>query len=123
MPAMQMYNSSFRVEVVMLNISNDTEQVPGISVLKVEGRVDSQSTHQLEEALTALLKADCSKIVVNLKGVDFMSSAGLRALVRAYQAAQKAGGSLRLAAVPEEIESVMYTVGLNQILVSYPTEQ
>ncbi len=107
----------------MLKISSDTDQMQGVSVLKVEGRVDSESTPQLEEALTGLLKADCNKIVVNLKGVDFMSSAGLRAIVRAYQGAQNAGGSLRLASVPEEIESVMYTVGLNQMLVSYPTEQ
>ncbi len=107
----------------MLTISSDTDQVQGVSVLKVEGRVDSESTPQLEEALTALLKADCNKIVVNLKGVDFMSSAGLRALVRAYQGAQKTGGSIRLAAVPEEIKSVMYTVGLNQMVTSYPTEQ
>ncbi len=107
----------------MLNISSDTDQAQGISVLKVQGRVDSESTPQLEEALTTLLKAGCNKIVVNLKGVDFMSSAGLRAIVRAYQGAQKAGGSVRLAAVPEEIESVMYTAGLNHMLMSYPTEQ
>lgn len=107
----------------MLNISSDTDQAQGVSVLKVEGRVDSDSTPQLEEALTALLNANCSKIVVNLKAVDFMSSAGLRAIVRACQRAQKAGGSVHLAAVPEQIESVMYTVGLNQMLMSYPTEQ
>ena len=107
----------------MLNISSDTDQAQGISVLKLEGRVDSESAPQLEEALTSLLNAECSKIVVNLKGVDFMSSAGLRAIVRAYQGAQKAGGSVRLAAVPEEIESAMYTVGLNQMVISYPTEQ
>ncbi len=107
----------------MLNISSNTDQVQGVTVLQVKGRVDSESTPQLEEALTGLLKADCSKIVVNLKGVDFMSSAGLRAIVKAYQAAQKAGGSVRLAAVPREIESVMYTVGLDKMLIAYPTEQ
>ncbi len=107
----------------MLNISRVTDQIQGVSLLQVEGRVDSESTPQLEEALTALLNDNCNKIVVNLKGVDFMSSAGLRAIVRAYQVAQKAGGGVRLAAVPEAIESVMYTVGLNQLLMSYPTEQ
>ncbi len=107
----------------MLNISSNTDQVQGVTVLQVEGRVDSDSAPQLEEALAALLKADCNKIVVNLKGVDFMSSAGLRALVKAYQTAQQAGGSVRLAAVPEEIESVMYTVGLDKMLITYPTEQ
>ncbi len=78
----------------MLSISSHTDQVEGVSVLKVEGRVDSESTPQLEDALTALLDASSRKIVVNLEGVDYMSSAGLRAIVRAYQAAQKSGGSL-----------------------------
>lgn len=107
----------------MLNISSDTDSVQGVSMVKVEGRVDSETTPQLEAALSALLDANHNKIVVNLSGVDFMSSAGLRALVRAYQAAQKAGGSVRLAAVPEDITSIMYTVGLNQMLMTYPSDQ
>ncbi len=107
----------------MLNITSDPNQAQGISVLKVEGRVDSETSPQLEEALMGLLSGDQSKIIVNLQGVEFMSSAGLRAIVKAYQSAQKTGGSIRLAAVPESIESVMYTVGLNQMLVSYPTDQ
>jgi anti-sigma B factor antagonist len=107
----------------MLNIASETDQAHGISVVRVEGRIDSDSTPQLEEALTALLDANCNKIVVNLKGVDYMSSAGLRAIMRAYQAAQKTDGSVRLAAVPEDIAAVMYTVGLNQLLVTYPTDE
>ncbi len=107
----------------MLNISSDTDSVQGVSVMKVEGRVDSETTPQLEKALSALLTSNCNKIVVNLNGVDYMSSAGLRAIVRAHQAAQKAGGSVRLAAVPELITSIMYTVGLNQVLMAYPNDQ
>ncbi len=107
----------------MLIITSSTDQVQGVSVLKVDGRVDSESTPQLEEALTALLNADCHKIVVNLKGVDYMSSAGFRAIMAAHQSALKAGGSVRLAAVPESIESIMYTVGLNQLLLAYVDDE
>ncbi len=107
----------------MLKISVGTDAIRGISIMAVEGRVDSDSTPELEEALTGLLKTNCPKIVVNLQRVDFMSSAGLRALVRTYQEAQKAGGGVRLTAVPQDIESVMYTVGLNQMLTAYPTDQ
>ena len=107
----------------MLSISSDTDQLRGLSVVKVDGRVDSETAPQLQEALTALLDAGCAKIVINLQDVEFMSSAGLRAMVAAYQAAQKASGSVRLAAVPEFITSIMYTVGLNQMLLSYPSDQ
>ncbi len=107
----------------MLNISSDTDPVQGVSVVKVAGRVDSETAPKLEAALTALLNANRNKIVMNLQAVDYMSSAGLRAIIKAYQAAQKAGGNLRLAAVPDTIESVMYTVGLNQIVMAYPSDQ
>ncbi len=107
----------------MLNIASSTDEAQGLSVVKLEGRVDSETAPQLEAALTALLDANCKKIVINLKDVEFMSSAGLRAMVAAYQAAQNAGGSVRLAAVPESILSIMYTVGLNQMLLSYPSDQ
>jgi anti-anti-sigma factor len=52
-----------------------------------------------------------------------MSSAGLRAIVRAYQAAKKKGGDVRLSSVPEPIEGVLLTVGMNQMLKSYPNNQ
>ncbi len=107
----------------MLNISSDTDQVQGVSIMKVEGRVDSETAPQLEQALTAVLNANSNKIVVNLQGVDYMSSAGLRAIVKAYQQAEKAGGSVRLAAVPQAIESILFTVGLNQMLIAYPSNQ
>ncbi len=107
----------------MLTISTYTDQLQALSLVKVDGRVDSETAPQLQEALTGLLDAGCAKIVINLKDVEFISSAGLRALVAAYQAAQKAGGSVRLAAVPEFITSIMYTVGLNQMLQSYPSDQ
>ncbi len=107
----------------MLNISSDTNRVQGVSIMKVEGRVDSETAPQLEEALATLLNANSNKIVVNLQGVDYMSSAGLRAIVKAYQHAENAGGSVRLAAVPQAIESILFTVGLNQMLIAYPSNQ
>ncbi len=107
----------------MLKISVGTDEVRGISVMSVEGRVDSDSAPKLDEALSGLLTANCNKIVVNLGQVEFMSSAGLRALVKAYQAAQKAGGSVRLTGVSDAIQGIMYTVGLNQMLRAYSTDQ
>lgn len=89
------------------------------SVVTVSGRVDSQTAPQLDEALAQLGASGKNKIVLDLKGVDYMSSAGLRAIVKAGQAAQKAGGELRLAAVSSEIEVVLRTVGMLQMFKLY----
>ena len=103
-------------------IETNTFGANPVKLAKVEGRVDSDTAPELDEALTALLNANCHRIVVNLNAVDFLSSAGLRALVKAYQGAQKAGGSVRLAAVPEAIQGILLTVGLNHMLRAFPTD-
>lgn len=105
----------------MLSIETDNRQ--SVSVVKVKGRVDSETAPELDDALTKLLQDNRNQIALNLQGVDYMSSAGLRAVVKAYQAAQKAGGDLRLASVSEPVEVILRTVGMMQMLQMYPTEQ
>jgi anti-sigma B factor antagonist len=105
----------------MLSIETDNRQ--SVSVLKVKGRVDSETAPELDDALTKLLQDNHNQIVLNLQGVNYMSSAGLRAVVKAYQAAKKSGGDLRLASVSEPIEVILRTVGMMQMLQMYPTEQ
>jgi len=87
-------------------------------VVTVSGRIDSETAPMLDEKLTEAVDAN-SYVVVNLKDVDYMSSAGLRAIIKASQAAEKKGAEVKLAAVPEEINSVLYTVGLNQKLAVF----
>ena len=105
----------------MLSIETDNTQ--SVSVMKVKGRVDSETATELDDALTKLLQDNKNKIVLNLQDVNYMSSAGLRAMVKAYQSANKSGGDLRLASVSEPIEVILRTVGMMQMLKMYPTNQ
>jgi anti-sigma B factor antagonist len=105
----------------MLSIETDNTQ--SVSVMKVKGRVDSETAPELDEALTKLLQEDRNQIVLNLEGVDYMSSAGLRAVVKAYQGAKKSGGDLRLASVSTPVEVILRTVGMMQMLQMYPSDQ
>lgn len=101
----------------------DTDNRQEISVMRVRGRVDSETAPELDDALTKLLQDNRNKIVLDLQGVDYMSSAGLRAMVKAYQTAKKSGGDLRLASVSQPVEVILRTVGMMQMLQMYPTDQ
>ena len=105
----------------MLSIETDNRQ--SISVVKVKGRVDSETAPELDDALTKLLQANRNQIVLNLQGVDYISSAGLRAVVKAYQAAKKSGWDVRLASISTPVEVILRTVGMMQMLQMYPTDQ
>jgi anti-anti-sigma factor len=55
--------------------------------------------------------------------VEFLSSAGLRALVKALKQAQETGGDLRLASVSEPIEVILRTVGMLQMFKMFASDQ
>jgi anti-sigma B factor antagonist len=107
----------------MSMLSIETDLLGALPVVTVKGRVDSETAPELDQALSKLLDESKDKIILNLQNVEYMSSAGLRAMVKAYQMAQKTGGDVRLAAVSEPIEVILRTVGMMQMLKMYPTNE
>ncbi len=106
----------------MTALSIHTDSTKVIPVMNLIGRIDSDSAPHMDAAL-AKLAQDHDKIVLNLESVEYMSSAGLRSIVKAYQTVRKKGGDVHLAGVPHEINGVLLTVGMNQMLKSYPNTQ
>jgi len=107
----------------MSTLSIETDNTQSVSVMKVKGRVDSDTAPELDSALSRLLKDNRNKVVLNLQSVDFLSSAGLRAMVKALKDAQNSGGDVRLAAVSQPIEVILRTVGMMQMFKMYPSSQ
>jgi len=69
-----------------------------VVVLALTGEFDLAGVHQFELALAKAVAGEPDVLVIDLNGLDFMDSSGLRALVMADQRAGKAGR--RLAIVP-----------------------
>lgn len=106
----------------MTALSIKTDGTQNIPVMRIAGRIDSDAAPELDEALMKILQEN-NKIVLNLQDVEYMSSAGLRAMVKAHQTAQKNGGDIRLACVPESVEGILLTVGMLQMLKAFPNDQ
>lgn len=107
----------------MSTLSIETDTTQGVSVMKVKGRVDSDSAPELDAALMNLLNENRNKLILDLQEVNYISSAGLRAMVKAYQAAKKSGGDVRLASVSEPIEVILRTVGMMQMFKMFATNE
>lgn len=95
-----------------------SEDRGGVTVVTVSGRIDSETAPAFDAELTKAV-GNSSKLVLELKGVEYMSSAGLRAVVKAAQSVEQNGGAVKLASAPELVASVFYTVGLNQRITEY----
>ena len=98
----------------------ETRELKHVSVVTVSGRVDSATAPDLQKALQVLLDAEHNQIVLELKDVDYMSSAGLRVLVSTQKAAKKNGGALRLAQLSTRVEEVFELAGLAPVFEIYP---
>lgn len=100
-------------------------QSDGISILKLEGRIDSSTATQLSEALKGVIEGGSSKIVANLEGVEYMSSAGLREMVAALKQVQSKDkdGNIKLASPVDRVAEVLELSGLSSIFAVFETEQ
>jgi len=107
----------------MSALTIETDNTQTISVMKVMGRVDSETAPQFDNALSRLLNDNRNKIVLDLQGVEFLSSAGLMEMVQALKDAQKSGGDVRLASVSQPIEVILRTVGMMQMFKTFSTSE
>jgi anti-sigma B factor antagonist len=98
-----------------------TEELKQVSVMAVTGRVDSATAPELESSLKKLVEAAKTQIVLDLKNVEYMSSAGLRAMVSTLKAVKRVNGDLRLASPSPRVEEVLRLAGLTSIFSIHPT--
>lgn len=103
-----------------MNIS--TSEVKRVTVVAVDGRVDSATAPDLENALKQLADGDKTQIVLDLTAVDYMSSAGLRAMVSTLKTVKRVNGDLRLANPSSRVSEVLRLAGLTSIFSIYPTQ-
>ncbi len=83
--------------------------------LDVEGRVDTTTAPQLQQAiLTAFQKTKV--LEVNFEKVEYISSAGLRALLIGEKTAKSKGGSMTITGANEAVVEVFKVTGFINIL-------
>lgn len=96
------------------------ERIAEIDVFHIAGRIDSTTSPDLDEALLAATATTAPRIVVELAGAEYISSAGLRALVSAAKSARRQGGDVRIAQPSERVSEVLKLAGLESIFALHP---
>ena len=95
----------------------------GVTVLTVAGRLGSEGAGRVRTELTRLMDAGHQQVLVDLAGVDYMNSAGLRALETTAGRLREAGGTLALSAVREPVRLVLEMAGLLETVAVEETRQ
>jgi anti-anti-sigma factor len=97
-----------------------TRHFNDVAILSVNGRLDAASSPEFTRIATKQMDAGYGRLVIDLKKVDFLSSAGIKALVQITQHSRRQGGDLRIANVRGQIKQVINLAGLNTVIKVYP---
>ena len=87
----------------------------GVSILSLVGRLDPNTSPQFKEKIFEVIDGGTNNVVLDLEGVDYLSSAGLRVLLEAKKAVAKAGGEIVLCAVRDYIKEVFDVTGFDAL--------
>jgi anti-anti-sigma factor len=98
----------------------ETRLEDGWTVVTVSGRLDSANSAEFDQRGQELVASGATRIVLDLAALEYVSSAGLRAVLTTAKSAQAAGGTLAIAAMQGVTKEVFSISGFDSILPTYP---
>lgn len=103
-------NKEWGVYMNILSKNNDGE-----IMLSLEGRIDAITSPQLQEEIVKAFQKS-NGVMLDFEKVEYISSAGLRALLIGHKTAQSKHGYMRLKNVSEMVRDVLEMTGFNSVL-------
>ena len=93
-----------------------TERENGTLIAKAEGRIDGVNARDFEEALKNAISGDDSTVVMDLAGLSYISSAGLRVILLIAKTLRKRNADLMLCSLSDPIREVFEISGFDKII-------
>jgi anti-anti-sigma factor len=97
-----------------------TKHYNNIAILAVNGSLDLASGPLLAQVIQEQIGAGYHHLVVDLKKVEFMNSAGIKILLQAAQKTRQMDGDFRLANARAHVKYVLNLAGVDTVIKVYP---
>jgi len=98
-----------------------SERKNGILVVAPEGRLDTFEAAGLDKELETLLKEDDSYLVLDMSGVSYLSSGGIRVLLATQKKLARKNGQVCLCGLTEYPAQVLRMAGMDSVFTTYNT--
>jgi anti-anti-sigma factor len=90
-----------------------------VLIVAVEGRIDSTTCKQLEDMLPERVQ-DNARVLLDLSDVQYVSSAGLRVMLKAAKIVRSTGHDLVLAGLIPQVHEVFQVIGFDALFRILP---
>ncbi|TAK11698.1 MAG: anti-sigma factor antagonist [Anaerolineae bacterium] len=91
-----------------------------VAIVIASGSIDALTAPELANFINLQIQDGHTRLVADLAGVDYTSSAGLRVLLGAVKETRSKGGDLRLANIQPDVKKVLDLSGFTSILKHFP---
>ena len=100
----------------VLEMMNITKTVEGEKLtVALEGRLDTLTAPELEESLSSALEG-IKELVLDLSGLEYLSSAGLRVVLSTFKTVSAAEGKMTICNANEMVSKVFELTGFGNIV-------
>jgi anti-anti-sigma factor len=101
----------------------EIEHMHGVSAVTISGRLDTNTAPLLDAQLLPMLTREHPRVLLDLAEVTYISSAGLRSILRLIKHTAAHGSRLGVCAVPPHIMEVIEISGFPTLLDIYPDRE
>jgi anti-sigma B factor antagonist len=99
-----------------LRMQTASRQIDGVSVVDVKGRITvGEGNIMLRDIVTSLLEKGHKQILLNLRDVAYIDSAGLGELVKTHSTLQRQGGQLKMINLNQKVLDLLKETTLNRV--------
>jgi anti-sigma B factor antagonist len=88
----------------------DTDLRGAVTVVALHGNLDGDTAGLVENEVGGLVR-DRQRVLLDLDGTSYLSSAGLRVLLLIYRQAQDDGGQIAITRISPDIRAVLTATG------------
>jgi anti-sigma B factor antagonist len=100
-----------------------TRQVEGVTIVDLRGKIDfGDGSIRLREILTDLATRGITKVLLNMKEVDFVDSSGIGEMVRGHVQLARIGSQLKLVNLSKHVNMLMQVTRLNKVFEIFDNE-
>jgi anti-sigma B factor antagonist len=96
------------------------EKQSRISTFKLQGRLDSNTSQVFEKRIFDAISNGSKYLVIDFKDLDYISSAGLRVILKATKALKREDGKIMLCAMQDYVKEVFEIAGFDSFLPIVP---
>jgi anti-anti-sigma factor len=96
------------------------ERIGDTCVVTAKGRLDGSASTTFTDRIGPLITSPNPKLLIDFAGVDFVTSAGLRAVLLLVKKVKAAGGSFALCSVQDSVREVLDITGFTSMLSIHP---